>query len=185
MARLRLVFLVLTSLVSVSTYAQNPPRVSDVDPNREGETFTIAVQLQLDGNHTEAARLYETLLAANSADVSVYYNLGVAYAYAGDLPSALSATLQAAQLDPRAADIRSNLRIISQEVGVNPPLILPLTQRELLNVALVFWTLLGMLLVLRFIQGRARPLLVVPSSLGLLVCLAGFVWQVSQYGVML
>lgn len=185
MARLILLCLLLWLALFSVTYAQSPPRASDVDPNREGETFTIAVQLQLDGNHIEAARLYENLLAAGNDDVSVYYNLGVAYAYAGDLPSALSATLQAAQLDPRAADIRSNLRIISQELAVNPPVILPLTQRELLNAALVFWTLLGVLIALRFIQGRPRPLLVVPSSLGLLACLAAFGWQVSQYGVML
>lgn len=183
MARLMLVFFSLALLSFV--YAQTPPRASDVDPNREGETFNIAVQLQLDGNHAEAARLYETLLAAGNNDLNVYYNVGVAYAYAGDLESALSATLQAAQRDPRAVDIRSNLRVISQELGTNPPLILPLTQRELLNAALVFWTLLGVLLALRVWQGRPRPLLVVPSLLGLLVCLAGFVWQVSQYGVML
>jgi tetratricopeptide (TPR) repeat protein len=168
-------------LGSLGVNAQNAPRARDLDE----ETFNIAVQLQLDSNHSEAARLYETLLAAGSDDLSVYYNLGVAYAYVGDLQSALSASLQAAQLAPRAADIRSNVRVITQALGVNPPLILPLTQRELLSAALIFWTLLGLLIALKMTQGRARPLLVVPSGLGLLVCLAGFVWQVSQYGVML
>jgi tetratricopeptide (TPR) repeat protein len=151
----------------------------------QDESFSIAVGLQDDGKHAEAARLYETLLADGMVAAGLYYNLGIAYARLERYGDAFDATLQAALFDPRNADIRANLAVLARIQNESVPRLLPLSQRELAVISLLFWLLLGIASALTLLRKQTRPILIAPSIIGLFICVSLLVWQVSEHGLLL
>lgn len=151
----------------------------------QDESFSIAAGLQDDSKHAEAARLYETLLADGMVAAGLYYNLGIAYARLGRYGDAFDATLQAALFDPRNADIRANLTVLARIQDESMPRLLPLSQRELAVISLLFWLLLGIAIALTLVRKQTRPLLIVPSIVGLFICASLLIWQVSEHGLLL
>ena len=83
--------------------AQNP-----VTPT---EAMRVANQHYEAGQYSEAAAIYETILASGLHHSSVYYNLGNAYFKQGDLGRAILNYRRAQRLDPRDADVTANLSI--------------------------------------------------------------------------
>ena len=123
------------------------------------------------GNYTEAIQVYEQLLAQDVHDSALFYNLGNAYSYQGDLGRAILNYERASQLAPRDADIKANLALVrdraSDPFQASPtgPLgvLTGLTQRwltinETAVLALAFWFVASaVLLALRFATpGRTK-----------------------------
>jgi tetratricopeptide (TPR) repeat protein len=138
------------------------------------------------GNYAEAIRVYEQLLAQDVRDSALFYNLGNAYYFQGDLGRAILNYERAAQLAPRDADIKANLALARQQAG-DPFLASPsgplgvlagLTQRwlninETAILALTFWFVAGATFIaLRFARpGRARTGLRYAAVTGLFLLL--------------
>ena len=129
--------------------------------------ITAGNRLAAAGNYAEAIQVYEGLVAQEVQDSALFYNLGNAYYYQGDLGRAILNYERAAQLAPRDADIRANLAQARAQAG-DPFLASPagplgiltgLTQRwlninEAAVLALALWFAAGAaLLAYRF----ARP----------------------------
>lgn len=150
----------------------------------DGATVEAGNRLAAAGNYPEAIQLYEQLVARDVRDSTVFYNLGNAYFYQGDLGRAILNYERAAQLAPRDADIRANLALARQRAS-DPFLSRPegplgiltgLTQRwltinETAVLALAFWFLAAAaLLALRFSEpGRAKNGLRYATLIALLV----------------
>ena len=75
------------------------------------EAMLVANQQYEAGEFQAAAETYEAIIAAGTADSSVYYNLGNAYFKQGDLGRAILNYRRAHALSPRDPDIAVNLRI--------------------------------------------------------------------------
>jgi tetratricopeptide (TPR) repeat protein len=123
------------------------------------------------GNYDEAIQLYEQLVAQGAVDSALFYNLGSAHFYQGDLGRAILNFERAAQLSPRDADIQANLALARQQAG-DPFLASPsgplgiltgltgrwLNVNETAVLALAIWFIISALLMaLRFARpGRER-----------------------------
>ncbi len=106
-------FLVLALvLVSISTRRTQPV---------DAQAVNVANQLYEVGHYREAAQMYEQFVSQGIIDSSVFYNLGNAYYKMGDLGKAILNYQQAAQLNPRDADVRANLELARRQVGVMVP----------------------------------------------------------------
>jgi tetratricopeptide (TPR) repeat protein len=116
-------------------------------PPSDRETFERANQLYQAGNYAAAASLYEQLTARGVANPDLFYNLGSAYAQAGNAKQAAEAFAQAAALAPRDALISGRL----EQAGLpSARLAIPMTTDELSLGGLV----LACLLSLAFVGGR-------------------------------
>lgn len=73
------------------------------------ETFEQANRLFREGEFTEAAARYESILRQGMASAEVYYNLGNSYYRTGDLGKAILNYERAKVLAPGDADIQHNL----------------------------------------------------------------------------
>jgi hypothetical protein len=77
-----------------------------------------------DGRYQEAVKVYEQMAQQAPGDPDVLYDLGTAYARAGQHGLAIWRYLQALRLDPRDYDLRANLEILSpgifQQLAVTP-----------------------------------------------------------------
>jgi hypothetical protein len=77
----------------------------------DAEAVSAANQLYNMGNYTEAAQIYEQLVAQGVKDSTVFYNLGNTYYRQGDLGRAIVNYQRAARLAPRDTDIKANLEL--------------------------------------------------------------------------
>ncbi|UCG24733.1 MAG: tetratricopeptide repeat protein [Chloroflexota bacterium] len=135
----------------------------------DGTAMSAANRLAEAGNFAEAIQVYEGLVAREVQDSALFYNLGNAYYYQGDLGRAILNYQRAVQLAPRDADIRANLALARAQAG-DPFLASPagplgiltdLTGRWLnINDAavltLAFWFAAGALLLARRFAGPSR-----------------------------
>jgi tetratricopeptide (TPR) repeat protein len=141
--------LVFTVQSSSSTAQTNAPAVA------------AANQLVNAGHYTEAAQMYEQLVAQNPRDAALHYNLGNATFLLGDAGRAVAAYEQAAALAPRDADISANLALARETLGQQSrPSATALataaaaarrwlTADELALLALGAWFALGMLVLVK------------------------------------
>jgi tetratricopeptide (TPR) repeat protein len=125
------------------------------------QAVAAANELVNAGHYAEAAQMYEQLLARSPQDAALHYNLGNARFVQGALPAALAAYERAASLAPRDADIRANLALAQQALGIaGSPSTGPvaslaaiaqrwLTLDELALLALGGWFALGLLILIR------------------------------------
>ncbi len=81
------------------------------------QALLAANQLVNAGHFSEAAQMYEQLIAQNPRNAVLHYNLGNAYFLQGDASRALAAYEQAAALAPRDTDIRANLALAQETLG--------------------------------------------------------------------
>jgi Bacterial SH3 domain/Tetratricopeptide repeat len=158
----------------------------DADP----ATVDAANQLYVAGHYGEAARIYEQEIARGVQDSAVYFNLGNAYFQQGDMGRAVLNLQRAEQLAPRDADIQANLELARQQTTelfaadlTGPVAVLAgitdwLTVNETAVLVLVFWFLLGfLLLAYRLVDGpRGKRL---TQSLALLVLILMLLTGVS------
>jgi len=128
----------------------------------DGDAISAGNRLAAAGNYAEAIQVYEGLVAQEVQDSALFYNLGNAYYYQGDLGRAILNYERAAQLAPRDADIEANLAQARARAG-DPFLASPtgplgiltsLTQRwlninEAALLTLAFWFAAGAVLLAR------------------------------------
>lgn len=141
--------------------AQNP-----VTPT---EAMRVANQDYEAGDYSQAAAIYESILASGLYHSSVYYNLGNAYYKQGDIGRAILNYRRAQRLDPRDGDITANLDLArSQTVD---KLEAPveggwsnlvrfaeewLTLGEAMVLALILWLLIGSLAAIALLNPVLR-----------------------------
>ena len=119
-----------------------------------------ANQLYTAGHYTEAATIYEQLIAQGGRDSALYYNLGNSYYQQGDLGRAILNYQRAAQLAPRDQDIQANLTLARAQVVDAYPEVPAgpfdslakitsgwLTLNETAIIALFIWFALGFLVL--------------------------------------
>jgi tetratricopeptide (TPR) repeat protein len=90
---------------------------SSATTQTNAQAMSAANQLVNAGHYTEAAQMYEQLVAQSPQDAALHYNLGNAYFVQGDASQALAAYERAAALAPRDADIRANLALAQEMLG--------------------------------------------------------------------
>jgi hypothetical protein len=125
----------------------------------EVQAFSAANSLYEAGNYQQAAQIYQQLLDQGVKDSDLYYNLGSAYYMQGELGRAIVNFQRAAELNPRDADIRSNLALAQSRVGSPFPDEAPtpiesladltgrwLSLNEIAIITVGLWFLLGLLL---------------------------------------
>jgi len=141
------------------------------DSQTDIESISVANQLYNTGSYAEAAQIYEQLLSQGMVNSSLYYNLGNSYLVQGDLGRAILNYQRAARLNPRDKDIQANLGIARARSAndyvpetANPIQSLSgftsswMTLNETGIIALVFWFLLGFMLLAyrQFSPGSGR-----------------------------
>lgn len=157
----------------------------------DAQAAAAANQLVEAGHFSEAVQLYGQLAQQNPQDAALLYNLGNVYFLQGDAGRALAAYEQAAALAPRDADIRANLTLAQQTLGLasssaaGPVAMVAgagsrwLTSDEQALLALGGWLALGLLLfVWRAWQPGRRPavLRLGMAAALVLVLAAGGLW---------
>ncbi len=81
-------------------------------------TFDQAVMAANAGNHEEAIKIYEDLIAADQVSSELYYNLGLSHLESGDIASSVLQLERATKLSPGNEQIRQALDIASDQVAV-------------------------------------------------------------------
>lgn len=168
---LLLVFLLFFNIIRVAN-------AQDVDLS----TFNVANNLNQNGNHAEAAKLYQELIADGFEDAEVFYNLGLAHHQLGEWGGAVLNYERTLDLIPRDADARHNLRTVLDEVdeiGGETPFLDGLANlkgrlrtSELAIFALILWFLWAIFLV-AFWRGnpKRRPPFLIAIGLTTLLLL--------------
>ena len=173
--------------------------------NADAATVDAANQLYVAGHYAEAARIYEQEVARGVKDSAVYYNLGNAYFQQGDMGRAVLNLQRAAQLAPRDADIQANLELARQQTTelftqepTGPVAVLAgitgwLTLNETAVVVLIFWFLLGFLILAyreinsergrRALQGITIFVLILLLLAGVSLASRSFLQQTQPPGV--
>lgn len=100
--------LLLITLISLILSLTHAKALSAQSPS---ETMPLANQLYEEGHFSEAAQSYQQLVDRGIEHSNLYYNLGNAYFKLGEIGRAILNYKRAAQLNPRDADIRSNLEL--------------------------------------------------------------------------
>jgi tetratricopeptide (TPR) repeat protein len=146
-----------------------------------------------DGKFAEAAQAYEAVRAAGVESAPLYYNLGTAYARAGDEGRALLNYERARRLAPGDPDLRANMTFVRgdrADDGAAPlwvRLLLPLADRVgsdalLLAAAVAWWLLLAALLVGRLAEPLRRVARwgIVAATLTLLLTLPAAAYRAAR-----
>lgn len=153
--------------------AASPPRLLAFslaqNPVTPTEAMRVANQNYEAGHYAEASAIYEAILESGLHHSSVYYNLGNAYFKQGELGRAILNYRRAQRLDPRDADIATNLSIARAQTvdqlevpaeGVLANLVKLaeewLTLGEAMVLALILWLLMGALAALALIKPAWR-----------------------------
>lgn len=155
-----------------------------LSPSMDTEALTAADNLLAVGHTTEAIDIYEQLLVRGQENSTVYYNLGLAHYQNGDLQAAYHSFQQASELAPRDPDIRHNLSLVSNELGIVEPagFITSLSQmstgwltiNELALISLAIWLITGFIFLWILIvePGKSRRLLQTTLFIALLFVLS-------------
>lgn len=178
--------LLLGVLFSFSAFAQEPEK-----------TFAAAKAAYQEGRYEEAAKLYESMVSSGVDDVSVYYNLGNAYAAQGLLGRAILWYQRALLQDPGSEDIRANLSLARRNAAerAEPPRVGPLprgpedrwtgvyTPRELTSFALYGYSafLAALLLALLSRARKRRTLMMIFGAGALLGASVAVVFGVASW----
>jgi tetratricopeptide (TPR) repeat protein len=166
-----LIYLVILSPLHL--FASSPLRLLVFplaqDPVTPTEAMRVANQNYEAGHYAEASAIYEAILESGLHHSSVYYNLGNAYFKQGELGRAILNYRRAQRLDPRDADIATNLSIARAQTvdqlevpaeGVLTNLVKIaeewLTLGEAMVLALILWLLIGALAALALIKPAWR-----------------------------
>ena len=190
--------LLTISIIGIMMFASLAAAIQflSTSDNADVEAISVANQLYTAGNYAEAAQIYEQLLSRGVIDSSLYYNLGNTYLVQGDLGRAILNYQRAARLDPRDPDIKANLAIAREQSGndysrepVSPIQSLSefttswLTLNETAVSALVFWFILGFMLLAyrQFQPGKIRALL----RYGMILAALLFVFAGISFGTRL
>lgn len=86
---------------------------------RAEQDFVAASELALKGDTKAAIDLYRTILEQGIDSADLEYDLGNAYAQAGQLPQAVVAYERALRLAPDDRDARANLEVVRRRLGVS------------------------------------------------------------------
>jgi len=144
-----------------------------MDNSTDVEAVSVANQLYESGSYQEAKIIYEGLIAQGTADSSIYFNLGNTYFMQGDLGRAILNYQRAARLDPRDADIKTNLAVArssTAELSTSEPVEpikkvstfssawLTLNETALLALSLWFGLVFLVLTFRQFQPGKIRAL---------------------------
>ena len=164
---LPLFFLLLSLVTRHSSLAAPPAQPSD--PSR----LFLASSLAYDENRLDdSIASLQQLLDSGQTLPPVLYNLGNALYRSGRLGEAIRCYRQAQWLAPRDPDIRANLGFAAQTAGIDLPrpsapaaLLLTLTTREWLLLAIASLWLLCALGALSILLPRTRPTLKLPALL--------------------
>lgn len=88
-----------------------------VTPTRaETPRAELAAEASAKGDWKTAIDLYRQILPEGAADPALLYNLGTAYAHAGERGRAVWMLLKARRLAPRDHEIRNNLRLLAPDL---------------------------------------------------------------------
>jgi tetratricopeptide (TPR) repeat protein len=177
---LPIVFLLLITLCSV---------------NAQDDWTTIANQaneVYRSGDVTTAIELYESLIAAGVQDSTVYFNLGNAYYAIENFGGAVLNYRRAQRLDPRDADLSTNLSLARARRidvqgdeaflvdGLSALTASILTAIELSWLALMVWTIFFILLIVAITRPPWREGLRVPLVITGLLTLGAAVLLASR-----
>jgi len=150
------------TLAIIPTLAQ-----SEVSPT---EAMQRANQRYEAGQYTEAAEIYEAIIAAGIHNSDLYYNLGNAYFKQGEVGRAILNYRRSQRLSPRDADVAANLnfarvqavdRLEANKGGLSNLVQLAeewLTLNEAVVLALFLWVLICYFTVLAILLPRQRHL---------------------------
>jgi tetratricopeptide (TPR) repeat protein len=139
------------------------------EPVTPTEAMRVANENYEAGKYAEAVSIYEAILASGLRHSSVYYNLGNAYFKQGDLGRAILNYRRAQYLDPRDADVTTNLNIARTQTvdkleappedGLSNLVQLAeewLTMNEAMLLALILWLLMAVLALLMLFKPNWR-----------------------------
>jgi tetratricopeptide (TPR) repeat protein len=160
----------LVCLVPLSPFHLNTsPLALAQNPVTPTEAMRVANQKYEAGEYSEAAAIYETILASGLHHSTVYYNLGNAYYKQGDIGRAILNYRRAQRLDPRDADVVANLNIARTQTvdKLDAPVeggwsnlvkfaAEWLTVGEAIVLALVLWQLIGLLALIALLRPVLR-----------------------------
>jgi len=127
----------------------------------DADAFAAGVNALEQKRSSAAIAAFEQHLSENSRDASAWYNLGHAHYQAEQRGSAVLAWLRAAQIEPRAPDIRTNLRAVGAGdllARIQPPTMLS-REESLLLAALFWWIALALPASALLLRKRMRPFL--------------------------
>ena len=158
-----------------------------LSPRVEADAATVnaANELYASGHYAEAIQLYEGQVTRGVQDSVLFFNLGNAYFQQGDVGRAVLNLERAAQLNPRDADVATNLALVREQTtelfaedAVGPLAVLAdatgwMTENETAVVVLAFWFLLGLLILARgqVKSGKVRKAVQIGAVLALALLL--------------
>jgi tetratricopeptide (TPR) repeat protein len=161
---------VLVQLTTSLPFDLIPPALAlTQEPVTPTEAMRVANENYEAGKYAEAVSIYEAILASGLRHSTVYYNLGNAYFKQGDLGRAILNYRRAQYLDPRDADVTTNLSIARtqtvdkleapSEEGLSNLVQLAeewLTMNEAMLLALMLWLLMAALILLMLFKPNWR-----------------------------
>jgi len=121
----------LASLLSFTTFAGDA-----------ATAFDAANKLYAQGEFSEAASAYETMIQSGSISTAIYFNLGNAQFKSSQIGRAIAAYRRAEQLAPRDPDVRANLQFARNQIQ-GPTLQPTRWQRWLGKLTVNEWTILA------------------------------------------
>ena len=165
---------------------------STTDSAAPAQVFRAAAEAYDEGRYSEAAGLYQDLLADGFGGTEVLFNLGNTKFRSGDIGQAVLHYRRAWYLAPRDEDIRANLGFALEHTGADMPPVSPagrmlrrLSLGEWVLVATLAWWLLGGLAIAALLAPVARRMAIQASAglvLILVTALAGTGQWLRLYG---
>jgi tetratricopeptide (TPR) repeat protein len=188
-------FVSVLTLSPLSVLASSPPRLlASQSPVTPTEAMRLANQNYEEGNYAEAVAIYEAIVESGLHNSTVYYNLGNAYFKQGDLGRAILNYRRAQRLDPRDADIVTNLSVARAQTvdqleasseGAWSNLVQLaeewLTLREAALLALVLWLLIGALAIVAILKPLLRRWCFIAMGTLVLFLLVGLISIANRY----
>lgn len=156
-----LILVASAALIGILALAGWPSPVAAADV----QTLRVANELYNSGEIDDAIQLYEQLANSGIRNVTLFYNLGMAYNAVGNAGGAMLNFRRAEALAPRDPAIRAQLAALRPEAGARPPvrdlpqqlerwLETAISQDETAALALAAWLVFALLL---FLTGALRP----------------------------
>ncbi|MBX6365852.1 MAG: BatD family protein [Gemmatimonadetes bacterium] len=143
------------------------PRAGAAAPAPGADDFRAGVQAYAAGRYGDAVARFAAAVRADPADAAAWYDLGNAFYRTGARGDAIWAWLRALRLEPRAGDVRRNLRVAGADpaaVDAAGPLV-PLTDDELVLLGTALWVVGGLALAGAIAARRRRLRLAAAGTL--------------------